>query len=340
MEQKRETGFDLLRILSILGFFICATAYRTVTQVDVGHTAYVPSFLYLCLGSFCIPMLLMLTGGYLLDPSHEFSYRKHFLRLIRIVVAALAWTCAYTIIMFAATGEAFTLKSFLITAFNQLFHMRYVLIFAGLYLTIPIFRVLVTNKKATQFFLVLSFIFASLLPLLSELPVVYRVRYLAGTLDMSMFGGLAWIMVAGYYFKANPLKLSLRVVTYVLSALALGLTIFCVFSRYTIVVKNISTITANFIVYALGIYVFFCNRSNKQPCCIKHGGAVAAISKCSFATYMVSLFFIKALSIIGLNGLSFVPAIAIPLTALLSCALSYGFVYIISGIPIVNKWLM
>lgn len=340
MEHGRDIRFDLMRILSILGFFLCAVAYRTILNSGYAGSAYISSLVYICLGSFCIPLLFMLSGAHLLDPDCEFSYKRFFLRLVRLCVAGLFWTCVYTAILFIMDKQAFNLRSFIYQAYVNLTHMRYLLLFVCVYLTIPIFRMLVVNKRATQYFLVVSFICASVLPLLKYLPEVYRASYVLPYLEVSAFSSTAWLMVAGYYFKANPPKLSGRIVIYALSVLALVFTFFAIYNGYRIVSRTISVINANYALYALGIFVLFSTRATEKLSGDKLSRVVGSISKCSLGAFILCLFFIKALSMEGLTGMTFSTWASVPVTAFVSCIASYGFSYILSGIPIVNKWLM
>ncbi|MDD3400942.1 MAG: hypothetical protein PHT58_04855 [Eubacteriales bacterium] len=340
MNGAREIRLDFLRIVAIFGFFLCAVSNRTLCNSTFPDVGSLSSLVFMCIGSFCLPLLFMLTGNTLLDPKHDFTFKKHFMRMLRILTAGAVWTCAYTAVLFLAMNYKFDVKRFIYVAYSSLPHMRYVLAFLCVYLTVPIYRLLVKNKRATEYFLVLAFIFASFLPMLRNFPVVYRASYISSSLDINMFCGLSWLMVLGYYLRAYPPKLGLRVTLYSLSAVSVILSIICLTSGHNLLDQSMFVISANFVLYAAGIYVLFTNKATRLNRNDKLERFVTPVSKCSLGTFIMSLFFIKALSILGLNGASFMPWLAIPTTAIVSCITAYGFAYIISGIPVVNRWLM
>ncbi|MDO4543265.1 MAG: hypothetical protein Q4C01_01820 [Clostridia bacterium] len=341
MEKRREVGFDIMMPIAIFGYFLSAIAWRTTTSGGVIDGA---ATVYMAIGSFCLPLVLFLLGAKFLDPEREFTFKKHWLGLIKIVVSGLLWTVAYTSALYIINKAQFHPLQFLKTAYTVLPHMRYVLQLACLYVFIPVLRMIAANKKISLYFMAVSFVTASLIPMLAELPVIYRAKYLLSFTDFSLFMGYSGMLVAGYYFKANPIKRLYRSIIYALAALALAFslagTVGGLFDGYGLFKIAFDQCPANFVLYGLGVYVLLCTVLDKLKVSDRGEEVAKKISQCSYGSYVSSLFFIKAAAMIGISGTMFAPIAAIPLVAILCFALTYGFTYILKGVPIVRDWLV
>lgn len=216
MKSKRESNYDLLRILSALAVIVIhvsliyvsaasdASVFGTVYSENVGITCF-----YNMMPRFAVPCFVMLSGAFVLaderNKDYRFFYRKSFKNIVIPTILFSFLYCIYSYITgfadAAKSGQGFDvsepLKAWLKGA--PYYHMWYMYMLIGLYLLVPIvikFKNDIGNKnfeKVAGVFLV----FSSVSQWTSTHTVYWDIGY--------VFGYLGYFMI-GYVLRRNTME--------------------------------------------------------------------------------------------------------------------------------------
>lgn len=344
-EASRDAGIDLLKALAIFGVI-------TIHLCTYGYKNPIPSFGFLSSvfwGSITrasVPIFFMCSGALLLTPQKKMTLGKLFSKnLLRIVCAMFAWALAYQAydllvsgtLSFAACYQA--LKEVLL--FNQEFHLYYLHILILVYLFLPITRVFVKNatQKELKYALAVWFLFGILYPtvkpfwpfrLLSGIPVQWA---------MNMTYAAIGYGVLGYYLAHYPISQKWN-------CLLCAAGFFSVFGLTTVLSIKTGSLYQNFLegmsvgvaLLAMGLFGLCYNlRASIKG---SASAVVTKISKASFCIYLVHVFILHLFDYFGISVNDFPCLISIPVLSCVNLALSYGIYYVLSKIPVVNRWLV
>ncbi|MDA3767000.1 acyltransferase family protein [Lactobacillus delbrueckii] len=110
-----------------------------------------------------MPVFIMISGAIFLNPDFDLSWEKLFKKYLRrIIVSYLIWQLIYCgWYYFAKGGDLVTVAKFLIGSYD---HLWYLPMIAGLYLVTPLLRPLARRRQLLEYYLLLSQLFAWLLP--------------------------------------------------------------------------------------------------------------------------------------------------------------------------------
>ena len=144
-------SLDLMRILACLAVITIHTAGTGLLpgrDYPLLSFEWMTCYIYRSVSSWAVPLFVMITGSIFLDPSKEYSITKLFKNnILKLIVVLIVWSAFYT---YFANGTFFPLG--LASG-----HLWYLSMIVGLYLTIPIIRIL--PNKIKDYFLIIWFIF-------------------------------------------------------------------------------------------------------------------------------------------------------------------------------------
>lgn len=332
---------DLLRVLATIAAVILSTSVYWLDRSAGGSAAVLRT--YSVLTRWCAPLFVMLSGAFLLDPKKSVRLRDIFLRyILRVALAVLVWGTVYALL----GCRSFTwpnIRAALIGVIrgSTKYHLPFLCIFIGLYLVTPILRAFVrgASRRDLHWFLLLAFLFCSLLPALevftprwAELPVLW-----AGMLDLHLVLGYVGFYVAGFYLKNYTLGRLAELIIYILGVLAViaalwGLhawpsaAILTDYHAPHIVLISVAVFTL--FRYVLGISD---ERSRRQ----RLGG----VARISFGIYLIHVFFLMLLDYFGITTLSFNPIASVPVLSAAVFLCSFVLAWLISRIPLLGRFL-
>ncbi len=152
--EKRENprlGYcDFLRCLAALAVVIVHCAGRTLGQEDPASTRFFVLNLLEGVSRWAVPMFLMLSGAFLLDPERPMSTRKWLGHLGRVAAATLIWGFLYAFYTTrgAHVGVEWFLEALILMVKGELhYHLWYLPMLLGLYLLLPPMRALVKGSS-------------------------------------------------------------------------------------------------------------------------------------------------------------------------------------------------
>ena len=142
---QRNLSLDILRILACIGVIMIHTAGSPIVHgfVVPGTFEYNGCLALDALSRWSVPIFAMLTGFFMLDSSKELSIKKLFCKyILRLFTALVFWSAFY----------ALTLHKSFYPFGSQEGHFWYVGMCIGLYLAMPIMRMIAANERLLSYF--------------------------------------------------------------------------------------------------------------------------------------------------------------------------------------------
>lgn len=343
---------DLLRVLATIAVVILHISGSYLRQATVGSSSWTAMLIYDALAHWCVPMFVMLSGAFLLDPKKSVCLRDIFLKyILRILVALVVWGTFYALLDYGHTDWQFTWSG-IKSALNHVlwtdthYHLWFLYMMIGLYLVTPILRAFVrgASRRDLHWFFLLVFVFYSLLPTLQALfpnQMVLPMKW-SNSFNIYLVLGYVGYYVAGYYLKNYTLGRLAEFIIYILGILGAVTTVWAstVLSIHQGSFCDIllEYRSPNVAFMAVAIFVLFRyvlgvsdERSRRQ----RLGG----LARITFGIFLVHDFFIMLLRHLGVTTLSFNPIISIPALTAVVFLCSFAVAWLISKIPLLGRYL-
>lgn len=326
---------DALRVFAVFSMILLHVAATPLYREPIDGFNWQVCNVYDSLVRFCVPVFVMISGSIFLSPQKNITIKLIFTKyIVRICTAFIFWSLVYASL--AGGG----LRSFVLNFINGHFHMWFLFIIFGLYVTTPLVRKIMDEKKLIEYFLILGFIFALTLPFVDSFlegnPIK---RFFSAKTHINLVLGFQFYYVAGYYLGHYDVPKRYRIIIYHVALLSVIFTIVC--TSYVslkanelvgVFYNNLYPTTA---FVAMALFLAFKNMCWKPS--VKTTLFISALAKLSFGIYLVHVL---TLRFIGLSATSFNPVFSVPLIALLTFTLSALIVHVMSKIPILNKYII
>lgn len=355
MAQKldgRVAYADLLRSFATLAVIVLHLAGSQLGAVAVCSPTWDVFNLYDGLVRWCVPVFVMLSGMFLLDPQRPLSlFKLLFHNALRIFVCLLFWGGVYALAELWASSGTFTwgsVKGVLVGVLggNTHYHLWFLFMILGLYLVTPVLRAFIRGAGRGDFlwFFLLCFLFASLLPtafrIWPDATAVIRVWY--DRLSVQTVLGYAGFYVAGYYLKEFTIGRLTEAILYILGALG---AFAAVWGTRVLSLRAgglddtlYGYFSPNVVCFAVAVFVLFRyvlgiseERSRRQ--------SLGVVARVSFGMYLIHDLFLMLLRHLGITTLSFTPALAIPVLAAAVFLASFLVSWLLSKLPFLGRWL-
>lgn len=343
METKRLAGIDLVKaaaIFCVLVIHSCIPGYSR----PLGGFDWYSSVFWGSVTRMAVPLFLMCTGALLLDPAKSFSaprfFRKNFLRLF---IALFFWAAVYKLyrLVFGGglTGAGVVQALKELVLFRHEDHLYYLHIALLVYAFVPVLRVLAEHagKKCLIW----------LLALWAALGILYPT--VRGFWPFTLLGGVPaqWMLnmtwaslgyvLLGFFMRTYPPKRGAAALIFAAGfAVTFGGTVLMSLRAGTLDTTFLEGMTVGVALEAAGAFGLL---SSAKP----RGTAAKVtgyISRASFCVYLVHLLVMYALGSLGVNALLLPCIISIPLMALVLLAVSCAVYFVLSKIPLVNRYLI
>ena len=341
---------DLLRVLSIAAVAVIHVVSLWIYDVPVGSGAWDIYNVYDSLVRWCVPVFVMLSGMFLLDPKKSLTLpRLCFHHILRIFVALVVWGAVYAIVDFGRVGGAFTWESVRSALYTALlgtthYHLWFLYVILGLYLVTPILRAFVqgASRKDFHYFFLLCFVVAYLLPTLLQLRPSQTVSTYLSRLNLHMVMGYVGYYVAGYYLKAFPLGRVAEITIYLLGIGGAAATIWGtrVLSLRSGALSGAlyDYMTPNVAAMAVAVFVLF-----RYLLGVSDEGSrrqsLSGLVKLTFGVYLVHDLFLIVYRHFGITRLPLPPVLAVPAVTALVLIPSAAAAWLISKIPFAGRYL-
>ena len=340
---------DLLRCAAMLAVIVVHVAGGSLEAAAVGSPAFQVLNVYDSLAHWCVPVFVMLSGMFLLDPKHSLPPSKLFFgHILRIAVALAVWGTAYALVTQAAAGGlswesvAAALRQVLLGKTH--FHLWFLYMIIGLYLVTPILRAFVRGASRGDFhwFFLLVFLFTFLIPTILRLRPSQTLSLYVNSLNLKLVLGYVGYYVLGYYLKAYTLSRPAEYLIYILGILGavvtVGGTAWLSQQRGVLAQTFYNYDSPNIALMSAAVFVFFryVLGVSDEP---SRRQRVSGVARVSFGIYLVHVFFLILLGRLGVSALSFAPVLSVPVLSALVFLGSFAMAWLLSKLPLVGKYL-
>lgn len=268
--------------------------------------------------------------------------------VLHIVTAFFVWKFIYAIYESWKVGDFGS--NFLREFLNGPFHFWYMPMIAGVYLCIPIFRLIVKDEKVMKYYLILSVIFQFVFPQIKTLLVdfapdgiakllVYGLTNDIGMMMMDVVFGYGFYFVFGYFMHNSVISKKQEVWIYVLGLIGYFSTL--ILRTLTDNAAYYDFFTVNILLETIAAYTFIRLHICGFPRIPKLDDIVVHFSKWSFGAYLVHLLVISVeCEYFNIFVGRAHPVISVPIIGLFTFLVSIGVSAILNQIPFVKKYLV
>lgn len=343
---KRIINYDFLRIFATVAVVLIHCSASELKNWSPFELRWQICSLLDSISRWCVPVFVMISGALFLRGEHtiEKLLKKN---VLRIVTAFAFWSTVFALYRFLL--KKISLKQTVGEIIVGHYHLWFLFMIAGLYLAVPLLKKITESEKLTKYFLVLSLIFAFIIPMGTNFLSLFS-ESLAGTvtkitdnINLRIACGYTGYFVLGYFLSKAELSLRQRKLIYTASALGFAATVILAsaFSCLKNTTVNVfyDYFSISVLLEAIGVFTFF--RYKKFSPNKKREKTVLALSKYSFGVYLVHPLILETYERIitqkipSLNSLVF-----ILLMFVITLTVSFVISAVINRIPVLKKYIV
>lgn len=340
--KTRIAYLDVLRIaatLAVVVIHVCANRWLALTPADPGWHAL---NVYDGLLRWALPVFLMISGALLLEQEASIG-RLHRRYLLRAVCAFVFWSVVYFAVAAANAGKI-TLHD-LPQLVQGHYHMWYLLMIGGMYLIVPFLKKITEDPRLTRYFLLLSLLFAVVIPQTTVLlrifaePVGATLRNTVGNIHFGFTTGYVGVFVLGWVLSRHDLSKTAKRWLYAGALLSAVLTVVltvCI-CNYTGTTEApfFEYLTVNVLTQSAAVFVWAKDHIRLSE---KAARAVSRLSRYSLGVYLSHPLIIEQLRLAGVDS-DFVPAwIGVPLLTAAVTAAAFAISWLLKKIPVIGDY--
>ena len=346
IKRKDVYWVDIARVIATFSvIWLHSAAPLLYKYNELSITNWWAGNIYDSMVRMCVPLFFMLSGYLLLDKNENIAnfFKK---RMSKVIFPLIVWSVFYILWKhYYEESASISLYSFYSLALTPAyFHLWFLYAIIGLYLFIPILRVLIQNssKVLQYYFVVLWFVAVSLIPFLE------KVTHIDSRIDLNMISGFVGYLVVGYLLgniKSTRTIFITSVITFILSIIFTSVGTYILTSRndgvfvgylYSYKSPNIIFMSMSFI-----ILVKYVSENFKFLQTDLLRKIVTLLSSASLGIYFIHtmILYILRKGDLGFNLSAFSSSAiySVPATAIATFILSFLVIYLIQRIPIVQK---
>ena len=337
--KKRETELDILRLLALLGVIF---THACGIETESSATRNIMIFLVATV-TWHVPVFVMISGRFFLDPGREFSTAKLKKAIVRLVVAFVFWNVIYqAYYILTDTYSNLNWKGILSQSLLGPYHFWYLFMLICLYAVTPFLRKIAEDRKLMEYFIVLSLVFEFLTMYGPGLPLVgATVSQIVTKTNFHFALGYSGYYILGYYLRRYPLSGKKEIGLYMMGIAMLLFTGLATvwktnqgaegkewFSKY---------LMPNVIIEAAALYTFFVNRVSRIRFSEKVSAVVSKLAEYSFGAYLVHALVLAFSEVIFWNDIPCNPIMVVAMRVIFVFAVSTLATAMIRRIPVIGK---
>lgn len=345
---KRILYFDILRIIAIFAVIFTHVATHNWLKTDVFSFDWNVFNIYRSISKFPVIIFIMISGALFLSNNYSLEkiYEKH---VFKIITSFIFWSSLYTILFHKHS----TLKLFFIHFFKGEYHLWFLYMIIGLYICVPFFKKIVEDEFLMKYFLILSFIFAIIIPQIVSIVSVSELKldtikiilkYILNNAEIHFVLGYSFYFILGYYLHKFSIDSKKIKYVYILGILGfLSTIIFSILmSRYLKAPNQLffSRFTVNLLLEGVFIFILIKNCFKNFQFTDRQIYIITNLSKHSFGIYLVHVIVLNFFYKFSFDSLSFNPIFSIPVISIITFFISFLISVLFSKIPFLNKYIV
>ena len=338
--KNRIIFFDRLRVVAAFAVIVlhcCAQYFHTPLQADQWITINI----YDSLTRWSVPIFFMISGALFLNPDKQIDIKKLYSKnILRIIIAFLFWSFIYAIpYMLNHKGYSLILSG--------PFHFWFLKTLIGLYIMIPIFKIIVSKKQIEEYFILISFIAGSLFCFTNDFIGTLntyaqtRIGLIIGGIGIKHISVYCLYFVLGHYLTKYSIEKYTKYI-YLASVISFILVPLLTHIHSCFSGEHIDLYYSNsnplIVIESIAVYLFFMKNASKQ---YKTDTLILRLSKYSFGIFIVHILVMNILNkVLGIVHFSLDYILYVPLYSLLTFIISGIIIAVLHKIPFVNRWLI
>ena len=330
---------DILRIMACFAVIVLHVAAGNWYEISINSSSWQILNIYDSLVRWCVPVFIMLSGMFFLNPKKNIETSKIYRKYIpRILLCLVAYSIFYYLFL-AYIDNIIIDKVFIVDILRKIlngnvrYHLWFLYIIIGLYIVTPIMRVFIkgSTKRQIEYFLLIGFIFSILMPTLIQFNPFNELLANFNKFQVNFMIGYGFYYVLGYYLNEYELSRKLRYFYYILGLVGAVSTI-CL--TYVISIRRgeanalfYEYMTPNVMFMSISVFILFRYYFRNLKFKDYHVNIILNLSAISFNIYLMHdaiMILINKMNL--LNNLSFI--IMIPLKAFIIFIISAFIAFI------------
>jgi len=356
----------------VLEFFQCLILYFYIVPIIIMkktlRNSDNPNWKIVCiynsLTRFSVPMFVLLSGTFFLDPSKPFSFKKLYRHnILRLFTAFYFWSGVNAFLniynnknisFFTKEGNKKFLEYFLVGEE----YLWFILMIVGCYIVVPFLRLFSDNVVLARYFIGLFIIWSSLIPTFKN---ILRARGYNDALRNFNVWTNRWhyyftIEFVGYFVTGYHLlkyvNIKSQITRCIIYLICIVDVIFYISLTLSVEDKEkgySEHFRNNFsffvLLYSIILFLFFKYEIGKINFSHKTSKIITKLSSLTFGIYLCHLIVRNMLDKININqhaflGIEIGPAVGIPILFTIVSSISLLISYMISFIPILNRYIV
>lgn len=357
MQQERIVYADLMRILATFAVIMLHTA-ASLFQEPVDGLDWAACNVYDSLVRWSVPVFVMLSGMFFLNPEREIPMQKLYKKnILRLIIALVVWGLFYQLTgdhNLEKANSSFlnnlpTWEQTVVIAFARLpfgpawYHLWFLYMLIGLYILTPLYRIFVKNaeKKDFVYLLILFAVFGIIVPQISKVTEhinpVLKINF-----RMSELINYSGYFFAGYFFSKYEISKKITKLIYIGGFLSY---IFTIVGTHFLSAKVghgteflYSNLMPTTMLEAFAIFLALKSLKTKEFSDRQYK-VISQLSASTFGIYLIHAFLLKLFSDWGFTSNFINPIIAIPIKAISVFVVSFVIIFLLRKIP-GSKYIM
>lgn len=202
--KERIVYLDILRV--ICGFFVIVlhVSSQNWSSVDVNSFTWDVFNFFESLTRFTVPVFVMISGSLFLNNSMNITVKNLYKKnILRLVTAYIGWSFIYAVCLHIGSWNG--IRSFVVDVINGYYHMWFVPMMIGLYILVPVLRMITADKKVMQYFIVISVFFCFFVPVMLKLPILSKFNFFYENMNLYFQLGYVSYFVLGSFLMEKDL---------------------------------------------------------------------------------------------------------------------------------------
>ena len=343
--RQRIEYFDVLRAIAIIAVVVLHTAAARWYSLPPSSTSWQALNIYDSMVRFCVPVFFMISGALFLQPERNVTVRSLMRKSIpRLVLAFVLWSGFYAAWHgFGPDGNG-SIRNTLAQFVLGYYHLWFIYALIGLYLVTPLLRKIVEVRAVAWYFVALAGVFASIVPMVTAVPVVGPVVVEAlDKAQLHLVLGYSMFFVLGHLLNTTTLSRK-ALVCWLLGGMA-GIVATAVGTAWLSVAQGKNTVffyqylTPNVVVVAVAVFCAAKYWGERHTLSLGWQRLIGPISAYSFGIYMVHPFFQELLAGYGISSQLAHPVFSVPITTLAILIPSFIVAFVVRRIPKIGAYV-
>lgn len=350
MKRERIVYFDYLRVAATVAVVILHTAAQNWGEFGGRSLEWNIVNIYDGIVRWGVGVFIMISGALFL--SKEIDIGKIYSKsILRLVVAYCVWSVIYAVAPLVVSDSVTSYRSVIANIITGSFHMWFIPMIIGMYMCVPILKEIVRNDTISKYFLLLSLVFGLIIPQFVSMSNdfigglfadgINKINGVVSNMGMHLVLGYSFYFVLGYLLNKAELTKKQRSAIYILGIVGFVSTILlnAVVTWKTNVLCNTyyGNLTINVFLEVLAVHTWIKYKKYDND---KLNYVISILSKYSFGAYLVHVFVLKVLKVLGIHTMLFHPIVSVPIISVLVVILSFAISGLINKIPVLNKWIV